>query len=225
MTVSGFEVDSSTTADATLIVSKTAPSGPRDVTFTDANDNSGTCTGCLVIDPRPTVTAVSPPAIGQGATSVPLTVTGTGFQPDGYVSINGVDIDQETWVSSTEFDLVVTVPATATTGKTSVTVDNGDGGSAVGQLKIDAKPTVKSASPAVSPGSTQTVTITGTRFVSGLTVAVSGNGLTLGSPQGVTATSVEVSVTATSTVKAGKRTITVINPDGGTGSGKVLTIS
>jgi hypothetical protein len=156
---------------------------------------------------------------------VPLTVMGSGFQKSAAVTSTRATVDHKTWVSSNEIDLVVSVPASAKVGQGTLTVTNGDGGAATATLTIDAKPVLTAGSPSVSPGSTQVVTVTGKQFVTGLSASTTAAGITLGSPQDVTATSFQLSVTASSSARTGKDPLTVTNPDQGQATKNILIVA
>jgi uncharacterized repeat protein (TIGR01451 family) len=226
LTISDLKVKSPTTATATVAVDPAATPGARDVTFTDGTGHSGTCTGCLNIHPQPTLTGVTPSAVGQGAHGVVLVLNGTGFVKKAAVSIDdGITVTSLTWVSATELDAKVTVPGSATVGSATVTVDNGDGGVATTMLTVDPKPKASSATPPVPHGTSQDVTVTGTNFVAGLTVSTTAKGITFGTPQSVTPTSFVVTVTVASTKPAGKFALVVTNPDGGTSSANLIQVT
>jgi trimeric autotransporter adhesin len=122
---------SSTSLTATVKVASAAATGARDVTVTDpAGGGSGTCTGCLTIDPPPVPTSVSPNSLARGATNVKVVLTGTGLVSGAKAKFSGtgVTVTSRTFVSSTELKLTVTVASTAATGGRKVKVVNPDGG-------------------------------------------------------------------------------------------------
>jgi hypothetical protein len=79
-------VVNSTTITMKINVARAAPLGAVDVTVTGPN-GSFTCTGCLVVTPRPTVssatlaTTTGPSFIGLGAKQREVIISGTNFQP------------------------------------------------------------------------------------------------------------------------------------------------
>jgi MYXO-CTERM domain-containing protein len=86
--------------------------------------------------PTPTVTAVEPAEIEQGAVDVAMTVTGTSFLQGGEFGVAfddaGIVIKQVVSVSATEIHLIVDVPATVVLGTKDVTVTNMGGAQASG---------------------------------------------------------------------------------------------
>lgn len=105
--------------------------GARDVVVTDGG-RSATCPKCLEITRRPTITSVKPVRAVVGST-VNVTISGRGFTPGATVSVSGTGVTVRTYRSRTETAIVVSlvVEGTAATTARSVTVDNGDGGTAV----------------------------------------------------------------------------------------------
>ena len=167
-----------------------------------------------------TVKTASPKALGQGATKAKVTITGTGFVTGATVtsSTSGVTFASVTIVSSTKLTALATVTATAATGATTLTVTDSSGsGSCSTCLKIDAGPTITKVAPAtLAPGSSQTVTFTGTNFVATPTLKATGTAITITNVVFVSSTSVTATFTVSSTATAGKSTITLTNPDKGT---------
>ncbi|HEY6838084.1 MAG TPA: Ig-like domain repeat protein, partial [Geobacteraceae bacterium] len=179
----------------------------------------------ITVTPAPTITSTSPASRGQGATSQNITINGTGFQSGATVVFNATGITENgaaTYGSATQLTQNITVASNATTGLGTVTVTNPDGSSATASVfTVNAGPTVTSTSPTSMTQGTgpTTVTITGTGFQSGATVAFSGTGITLGSVTYVNATTLTVPVTVAAGATVGARNVTVTNPDAGTGTG------
>ena len=110
-----------------MAISATATQGAGNVTVT-TDGGAGTCTGCLTIDARPTITTVSPvPAAGA---TTPLTVVGTGFQSGLVVTstVPGATFGAVSGQSATTFQVSITVPVGTTPGSYVLTVTNPDGG-------------------------------------------------------------------------------------------------
>ncbi len=133
----------------------------------------------------PVVTSITPTALGQGATSVPVTVTGTGFGPTSQVAVSGAGVSSVvTARTATSLTVSVGVAVDAPVGARNVTVTNADGGtgSCADCLSLVAGPTISSVSPStVRRGTKPTVTVTGSHFRAGqMTVAVSGGGVGVG---------------------------------------------
>src|SRR5215475_10872343 len=156
-------------------------------------------TGILVADARSGGTATKPriqvdqalaalvPSVGsvspnQGAPAavVPVTINGAGFVSGSTVSLSptGVTASNVSLVSATQLTATLTVAAGAATGGRDLTVTNPNGGSGTltGAFSV-AVPSIAitSATPNQgAPGATVPVTITGSGFAAGTTVALSG---------------------------------------------------
>ena len=173
----------------------------------------------------PTVTSASPSALGQGASGESVVITGTGFVSGATVTFSGTGVTatSTTFINMTNLVTDVTVTAGAAIGLRDITVTNPDTGSGVGVgvFTVNAGPTVTLAAPvSLAQGATaQNVTVTGTGFVSGATVAFSGSGVTVNSVTYALATSLIVNVTIAPCATLGLRDITVTNPDWGVATG------
>jgi hypothetical protein len=226
ITVNSTTFVSSTQLTANITVASNAATGARNITVTNTDLQSGSCSGCFTVNTPPTVTSTSPSSRGRGATSQNVTITGTGFASgaSSAFSASGITVNTTTFVSGTQLTANVTISAGATLGAGNVTVTNTDGGSAVctGCFTVNAAPTVSSASPSSrgQGASSQDVTVNGTGFVSGasLAAAFSGSGITVNSTTFVSATQVTANITITAGATTGLRNITVTNGDAGTGS-------
>jgi hypothetical protein len=132
---SGVTVNSTTFVSATqltanLTIASTAAAGARNVTVTNPDGGTGSCTGCFSVNAAPTVTSTSPSSLAQGATGQNVTVTGTNFVSGATVSLSGsgVTVNFTTFVSATQLTANLTIASTATPGARNVTVTNPDGG-------------------------------------------------------------------------------------------------
>jgi outer membrane protein assembly factor BamB len=194
---------------------------------TNPDGGVGSC-ACVTVaaDPQPTLTSVSPGAVGQQNNQT-LTLTGTGFTTNSTVAFSAanVTIKSVTYVSPTSLSAYIYVPSTAPTGASDVTVTT-PGGSATcsGCLTIDPHPVLTKLSPNTIPnGTTAQITVTGSNFVTGLNVTVTIPGATVGTPTQVTATSFTVPVTVASGTTPGTYTFKVINPDRGAATTSIKT--
>ena len=169
------------------------------------------------------VSGVAPNALGRGATFTVITVSGTGFLPTATVTFSGTGItkNSQTVNGSTSITVNVSITSTATLGAHNVTVDNGpvpgtDVDTCTACFSVNAAPVAISLSPsALGQGASQSVTITGTGFTSGVTASVSGTGVTVGSPAFVNATTMTANFVVSSSATTGTRDVTVTNTDGG----------
>jgi hypothetical protein len=171
-------------------------------------------------DPEPpvtSVTAISPSSIGQGATSVPVTITGSAFTPGSTVAISGtgVTISGVTVVSDTQITGSVSVNGTTATSARSITVSTANGSATCsGCLTLAPRPVVSSTTPALGQGAKlRELTITGTNFQPGAKISISG--ATVSSTSYVNSTTLEAVVTVTPTRAIGAYAVTATNPDKG----------
>ena len=206
-----------TTITMKINVARTAPLGAVDVTVTGPNGSS-TCTGCLVVTPRATVTSATlatptgPSFIGLGAKQREVIVSGTNFQPGARVAIAGANVLSTSYISSTQLEAVVSPQVTTAVGATTASVTNPDGGRDVCScFAFGVRPVVSTVTPStLHRGTSVDVTITGSNFVPGAKV--------LG-PAGVVANFVRVLDANTITVNLSIASTTPL------GSGKVLTVT
>jgi hypothetical protein len=161
--------------------------------------------------PAPTVTAVSPSS-GTTAGGTSITITGTNFAAGATVTLGGVAATGVTVVSSTS--ITATTPAGTAGASTVVVTVNGQSGSLASGFTYVVPPTVSSVTPNGGPlaGGTS-VTITGTNFASGDTVAFGGTAAT-----GVTVVNSTTITATTPAESAGTVTVTVTSPGGISGS-------
>ena len=119
--------------------------------------------------PTVTVTKFSPTPLGQGASGIGVTLTGTEFASGATVTVAGVIFSSVTVVDSTTITAKAKVAPSAKVGATTVTVsDSAGSGSCTTCLSIVAAPTVKSITPSsLTPGASKSVTIEGTGFLEG----------------------------------------------------------
>ena len=136
ITIKKQHYSSPTSMSVTVAVAWGATLGASDLTVTTPG-GSGTCTGCLTIDPHPAVTILSPNSIANGSI-VQITVTGVDFDPGLTVTttIPGATVSALTNVTSTSFSVTVTVPSGTAAGSYQLKVVNPDGGTALPKLSV-----------------------------------------------------------------------------------------
>lgn len=156
----------------------------------------------------PTITSITPKS-GPVAGGTTVTIAGTNFQSGLTVTFGGV---VATINSVTATSIGVTSPAASAAGPVNVVVTNPSSSSATlanGFTYLGPAPTVTGISPTSGTASGGTATtISGSNFVSGVTVTFGG---TAGTVTAVTATSISVTTPAHS---AGAVSVVVTNPDG-----------
>lgn len=213
-TISGL-VDLVGRAPGRWIVVVTNPNGGRG-TF-----GNGTTTGFLVTANSPTVTSVTPATRAAGTTGSVLTLTGTNFAREATVSFGpGVTVTIATWVSPTSYSVTVDIAADAAPGPRSVTLTNNDSQASppCNCFTVTTAPTITSVVPSSrGQGATsEDLVVTGTGFATGAAASVSGTGVTVDSVVRDSTTQLTVTVSVASDAPATARTLTVLNPDGGT---------
>ena len=128
----GVTVVSTTFVSATKLTMKlkaaaTAPTGARDVTVT-TGAGSGTCSGCLTIDPRPVPTSTSPNRGARGAT-VSVDILGSNFVAGAIAKFgSGVTVQSVTFVNAGKLTAKIAIASGTTTGVRTVKVINPDKG-------------------------------------------------------------------------------------------------
>ncbi|HMA45998.1 MAG TPA: IPT/TIG domain-containing protein, partial [Frankiaceae bacterium] len=200
---------SSVAATSIAIVTPPHAAGAADVTVSNPDGQSSTLPAAFLYVAPPALVAVSP-ATGSTAGGTAVTLAGSGFQAGATVSFGGA---AAVVGAVTATSLAATAPAHAA-GLVSVVVTNPDGQSsslATAFTYVAPPPPPSLAGVAPTSGTTAggtLVTLTGTGFQAGATVAFGGIGAVVGA---VTATS----ITATTPAHAGGVVSAVVtNPDG-----------
>jgi hypothetical protein len=225
ITVNSVTRNSATQLTANVTISATATVGASTVTVVNIDGGRATRASGFTVNAAPTITSLSPSSRGQGATSQSIVITGTNFAsgtwPTSSVVFSGagITVNSVTRNSATQLTANVTISATATVGASTLTVTNLDGGvgSRATAFTVNARPTITSLSPnsRTRGTSNQTITITGTGFVSGATVAFTGTGITVNSVTRTSATQLTVVISLSGSAATGLRNVTVTNPDAG----------
>src|SRR5262249_9885327 len=125
--------------------------------------------------PVPSITSVSPSS-GVAGTSVPVVITGTGFQGGSLaISGTGVAVTGGQVTSSTQVNATLAIASTAAAGARSLTVTTPGGTSNAATftvtLSASGLPVITSITPASGlRGTAVTITINGSNFLPGATV-------------------------------------------------------
>lgn len=167
---------------------------------------------------QPVITSVSPGSAVAGATRT-LAISGSGFVAGATVGIanGGGSLAFPTANTGTQITVVWTAGSTA--GSYSLNVTNPDGGQATYTMTVLPPPAITSISPnPIRTNASTTVTLTGSGFQSGATVAMTGG--TAGTATYNSATSITVTLSANA-APSGSATVTVSNPDGSAASAAV----
>jgi hypothetical protein len=119
---------------ANITVASGATTGARDVTVTNPDLGTGSCTGCFTVNAGPTITfpTSSSQKVVANGTTTSFTVTGTNFVSGATVSISGgFNVNSVTFVNSSSLSVNVTARnGGGARGTYNLTVKNPDGGSA-----------------------------------------------------------------------------------------------
>ncbi len=178
------------------------------------------CGGSSKKNPVPSVTSLSPASSSAGAAAQTLTITGTGFVASSAVTFNAAS-HTATLVSATQLTIPLTAADQATGGTFSVVVTNpapgGGTSSPVNFAVNNPAPVVTTISPASAEvgAAAQTLTVTGTGFVSGTTATFNGAAAT---PTIVSPTQLTIPLTAANQAAVGSFAVVLTNPAPGGGS-------
>jgi hypothetical protein len=232
ITVNSTTFNSATSLTANVTVGAGAATGSRNITATNPDAGTGSCSSAFTVDALPAVTGASPSSGEAGASNYSVAITGTGFVSGAAVSFSGsgITINSTTFNSATSLTANISISAGAATGARNITVTNGDtgAGTATSVFTVAAAPTVGSLSPgSVGQGASgQNVTITGSGFESGAAVSFSGSGVTVNSTTFNSASSLTANVSVSASAATGARNLTVTNPDNSSAaSSGALTIN
>jgi len=177
--------------------------------------------------PAPTLTSVSP-ASGVQGTSVPITLTGANFVAGATVAASktGITVGTVTVASATQITTTLTIAATAALGAGTITVTTSGGTSSPVSFTVNpSAPTLTAVSPAIGvQGTSVPVTLTGTNFVAGATVASSNTGTTVGAVTVVGATQITSTLTIAANAALGAANLTVTT-SGGTSGPVIFTVN
>ena len=207
---------------AAITAADIAAAGSFNVTVTNSAPGGGTSGNSpfTVNNPLPAITSLSPTSATAGGAAFTLTVNGTGFVSGATVSFNGNN-KTTTFVSATQVTAAITPADIATAGSFNVAVTNpAPGGGASGNSPFTVNnplPTITTLSPtsAIVGGAAFTLTVNGTKFVSGSVVNFNGNPKTT---TFVSATQLTAAITVGDLVTAGSINVTVTNPNPGGGA-------
>jgi hypothetical protein len=217
--LASLAVNSPTTATVTINIDPAAVVGSRNITFTTGLETVVLNNGFAVTAGTPVVTQVNPSTGPQGATSMPVTITGTftHFNSSSAVTFAnaGVTAGAPMAATATSLTVPVSITAAASLGVTNVTVTTGievvtqTNGFAV----TAGNPVLLSTSPNAAQQGQQnlSVTITGqfTHFVQGITTANFGAGITVASLTPVSPTSATAVLSIDPSAVTGGRNVTM----------------
>ena len=209
VTVTPTTLVSPTLMTAIMTIDKAATPGPRTLSIGYGTTKVGQVT--FTITAASTLASISP-ATALPASTTKVTFTGTGFATNSTAAISGsgVSISALTYVSATQLTANFVVEANAPGGARNVTITSGQSTTAPVTFTVAPSPTLTAITPANgAPGITANITLTGTNFATGATVAVSGSGVTVSAVNVVSSTQITAQLVVATTAAAGARNVTV----------------
>lgn len=193
-----------------------ATAGTANVTASSKGKISGALTFTIDVpaNPVPVLTSFSPSSATAGGAAFNLTVNGSGFTSSSTVQWSGAN-RTTTYVSATQVTAAITTADIASAGTKTVTVVNpapGGGTSNALNFSVQAttpQPVLTSLSPAsaIAGGPAFTLTVDGTGFISGASVAWNGANRTTNF---VSATQLTAAITVADIATAGTAMIDVV---------------
>ncbi len=224
VTATNLNVTSDTAMTATFTIAAGSASGARNVTVVGPG---GTSNGVVfTIFGVPAISSIVP-SLGYVGGSGSVTITGTEFIT-GVTTVTfggtGVTATSVSVASTTSLTAAFAITANAAATARTVTVSTSAGTSNVLTFTVYGAPQVNTVSPSYGfRGTTFSTTLTGTNFVPGATsIVVSGTGVTGGSVNVTSSTSLTASFTITADTSFGDRTVQVMT---GIGASNTVTFT
>ncbi len=174
----------------------------------------------------PSVVSITPAKVGAGAAVTTLTVNGTNFTSTSSIQVGGV-VEATSYGSATRLTATVLASQLASGSLLPVVVLNGSSTSASGtviNLEVDNPvPAITQFLPSsfTTGAASTTISVTGTGFVPTTTIQVNGSAR---STTFVSATQVNVILTATDLASAGSLTLVAVNVAPGGGSSAAASV-
>jgi uncharacterized protein (TIGR03437 family) len=218
VSVSGVTVVSATQIDATFTSSACASLGGN-VTVTTSGGTTGPVSFAFT-SAAPTLTSISPNS-GVAGTSVLVTLTGTNVcGAPANPNYAGITVINQVFVSATQITATFVIAPGAIAGTANVTVTTPGGTSNSVSFMITAVvPTLSSINPSSGvQGANVQVILTGNNFVSGASVNPNYSGITVSSPNVVSATQITATFVIASNSTPGIAYVTVTTSAGTTAS-------
>jgi hypothetical protein len=181
--------------------------------------------------PAPTLTSISPTSGARG-TSVPVTLTGTNLTGATAINVSGsgFTVTGLTVVNNTTVTATFVIASSAGTGGTrtvSITTPGGTSNTVNFNVVNPPTATLTSVSPNTGARSTAVpVTLIGTNFTTGSTVAVSGGGVSVSGVTVVNSTTITATFTISGSSALGSgHSVTVTNANGTASNGVSFTVT
>jgi len=218
-------VTTSTQATASVTIDVNATLGPRTVIVTNP-DGQGSSLGdafMVTLPLPPELLGATPNAGGQGQT-LTVTLTGQNFLTGAACDFGAsITVTTCTVAQATRATAGVTIAADAPLGPRTVTVTNPDGQAATLAAAFSVTPpppppVVTGVSPtSAGQAQTSTIVVTGANFLPGA-ICSFGAGITVGTCVVMSSAQISATITVAGSATVGVRTVTVMNPDGLSGS-------
>ncbi len=232
ITVSSTTVVSGTQITATFTIAANATAGAQSVTLTTSGGTS-TPQPFTVNSAPPgplTLTSINPTSGVQGQ-SVPVALTGANFVAGATIGVSGagITVSSTMVVSATQIMATFTIAANAPTGAQNVTVTTSGGPSGAQPFTVNPAPPTPPTLTSISPtsgvqGQSVPVTLTGTNFIAGATIGVSGAEITVSNTTVLSATQITATFTIAANAATGAQNVTVTT-SGGTSGAQPFTVN
>ena len=228
ITINTTTINSATQITANITIAANATSGARDVSVTNAAPNGGTATlanGFTIGFSAITLTSLNP-VVGNRLQTFDVVLNGSNFLTGMTTASFGADITVNSVAvnSATQLTANITITANATTGARNVSVTNPDPGGSTATLTNsfivnNPTPQVTAIAPNLGGrGETLDITMAGDNFITGVTTANFGAGVTVNSITVLAPNEMTVSIAIAPDAALGSRTVVVTNPAPGGGS-------
>ncbi len=221
VTVSNVTVVSPTQISATLAMAASAPTGGGAVSVSTAGkiSNPVTFTVNAATGTPPTLSSLSP-AAGTVGTNLDVNINGTNFSAGATVAISGsgVSVSSVSVASVSQIKAVFTVSPSAAAGTYNVTVTTAGGTTASFPFRVTpaaSAPTLSSITPNIGKaGSSVNLTLSGTNFISGTVIHLSGVGAAVRNLVVVSASQITATFVLDPATSAGPHDVYVSNSSG-----------
>src|SRR4029077_1468098 len=192
----------------------------KNITVTTSGGTRGAQEFTVNLAP-PQLTSITPNNGVQGQ-SVPVILTGTNFVAGATIGLSGagITVSNTTVVSATQITATFTIAGNAATGAQNITVTTSGGTSGAQAFTVNlAPPTLTSINPNTGvQGQSVAVTLTGTNFVAGATIGLSGAGITVTNTTVLSTTQITATFTIAGSAATGGQNVTVTTSGGTTGA-------
>ena len=176
----------------------------------------------LTINPKPSVTSITPNELFQGQENKAITIVGNNFVKESKLSFNtpGIIINSYEVKSKENIVANVSVSDKIESNEYDVIISNPDEGVGVGKslIKINLKPEITKIIPSSSIQGIfeQEIEICGSGFTKDSKIRITGEGIVINTVNYQSSNSIKISITVASKAPMEFRDIIVSNPDGGT---------